>query len=130
MKSLYLFACLLFVLTACQDDDDPNAFVCVADQVGDTVLLPDDSEVLLIDAVVQDNRCPCNALCITAGGVGVRLLSSANDTLLIGLGDQTAPNSTLLYNGFTLSLRSVTHREICNSSDLEQGDYCFDFAWE
>lgn len=130
MKQLLLLAYLLLVFTSCQDDDDANGFSCTADQVGDTVLLPDDSEVLLIDAVVQDNRCPCNALCITAGGVGVRLLSSANDTLLIGLGDQTSPNSTLLYNGFNLSLRSVTHREVCNFQELVQDDYCLEFVWE
>ena len=79
---------------------------------------------------MQENRCPCNAVCITAGGVGVRLLSSANDTLLIGEGDQTAPDDTLLYKGFTLRLRSIDHRLICNPAELEQDEYCLDFAWE
>lgn len=130
MNKLCLFACLLFVFSACQDDDDANTFNCTADQVGDTILLPDDSEVLRIDSIMQENRCPCNAVCITAGGVGVRLLSSANDTLLIGVGDQTAPDDTLGYKGFTLRLRSVDHRTICNPAELEQDEYCLDFAWE
>lgn len=130
MKQLFLFACLLFALASCDDDDDANAFTCTADQVGDTILLPDDSESLTIDAIFQDNRCPCRADCFVAGGVGIRLLSSANDTLLIGVGDNTAPDSTLTYNGFNLRLLSVTHREVCDFSELAQNDYCAEFVWE
>ena len=130
MKQLFIFACLLFALTSCQDDDDANAFNCNADQVGDTILLPDNSESLTIDAIVQDNRCGCLANCFVAGGVGIRLLSSANDTLLIGVGDSTAPDSTLTYNGFNLRLLSVTHREVCDFSVLAQSDYCAEFVWE
>lgn len=130
MKQLFFFACLLFTFTACQDDDDSNVFTCNADQIGDTILLPDDSESLTIDAVFIDNRCPCNATCIVAGGVGIRLLSSANDTLLIGVGDNSSPDSTLTYRGFNLRLLSVSHREVCDFSELEQSDYCAEFRFE
>jgi hypothetical protein len=130
MKQLFIFTCLLFSFTACQDDDDANTFNCTADKVGDTILLPDSSESLTIDAIFQDNRCPCLANCIVAGGVGIRLLSSANDTLLIGVGDNTSPDSTLTYNGFNLRLSSVTHREVCDYSVLAQSDYCAEFVWE
>ncbi|TXF90159.1 hypothetical protein FUA23_07950 [Neolewinella aurantiaca] len=130
MKQFFVFACFVFALTSCQDDDDMSAFTCISDQVGDTILLPDGSEGLTIDAIYQDNRCPCLTPCLVAGGVGIRLLSPTSDTLLIGVGDSTAPDSTLTYNGFNLRLRSVTHREVCDYLELTQSDYCAEFIWE
>ncbi len=93
-------------------------------------MLPGNSGELFIDAVYQDNRCPCNALCIVAGGVGFRLLTAANDTLLIGKGDGTVPPDSLRYDGHLLILREVTNATVCDPGDLAQNEYCADFSVE
>lgn len=130
MKNVF-FLLLLTALTftSCADDDD-NSGACTNFQVGDSIDVPGTSESLFIDAVYQDNRCSCGLACIIGGGVGYRLLTPANDTLLIGFGDNSVPADTVYYNGQLLRLVNITHREICEFSDLGQSDYCADFVFE
>jgi len=129
MKYLCLFTCLLIVLTACQDDDEA-IFVCNDFRVGDSISVPGSNASLRIDAVHLENRCPCNAFCIIAGGTSFRLLSPDNDTLLIGTGDRTTAPDTVRYRGQLLRLVNITHREVCTFTDLEPADYCAEFRFE
>lgn len=129
MKNLFFLLLAISFLTGCSDDDD-NTQVCTNFQVGDSIDLPGSTETLFIDAVYQDNRCPCNAVCFVAGGIGFRLLTAANDTLLIGKGDNTVPNDSLTFDGRLLILGEVTTREVCNPADLSPSDYCADFRVE
>ncbi|MFT5998683.1 MAG: hypothetical protein ACI81P_001137 [Neolewinella sp.] len=127
----FLITCSLLFLLSCNDDDDAT-FVCNDFGVGDTISVPvpQGNAFLRIDAVFQENRCACNAFCITAGGTGFRLLTPENDTLLIGIGDQTIPPDTVRYQGELLRLVSITHREVCSFSDLTEADYCAEFVFE
>lgn len=132
MKKLCLFAFILFTITACQDDDDAT-FVCNDFRVGDSISvpIPDGDAFLRFDGVHIENRCPCNADCITVGGTGFRLISPANDTLLIGIGgDGTTPPDTVRYRGQLLRLVNISHRQVCTFTDLEPADYCAEFRFE
>lgn len=130
MKNLFFLLLALTFFAGCSDDEDDDIQVCTNFQVGDSIDLPGSTETLFIDAVYQDNRCPCNAVCFVEGGIGIRLLTATNDTLLIGKGDSTVPNDSLSFDGRLLILQEVTTREVCNPADLTQGDYCADFRIE
>lgn len=127
-RSLLLAFCAATLLFSCGEDDDFAP--CNDFKVGDSITVPGTTETLLVDAVYQDNRCPCNALCITAGGIGYRLITPSNDTLLIGRGDQTVPADSLQFNGRVLRLVNVSHRDICDPGALTQADYCADFRFQ
>ncbi|MEO1257736.1 MAG: hypothetical protein AAFZ15_03035 [Bacteroidota bacterium] len=94
MKNLirfFLFSfCVTVIFTNCQQDNE-------LDKVGTPITVDFEFKTQVTDdlsisfeEVTTDSRCPCNAACITAGLIGVKLKIETNGTTLTKL--FTLPN--------------------------------------
>jgi len=76
MKYLMLLLTFLaFGLTSCMDDDDMD---CNGFGEGDVLTLPDGRNVRIID--IDDQLCPCDAICVWPGQFVVTFEEVGNET--------------------------------------------------
>ena len=115
---------LLFV--ACDDDDLLSGQLRLADSFAV------DGSILRLDAIVEDSRCPCEAICIWEGRAVLRLLTPVADTLLLSTGfrgDTAVIPDRVSFNGRTVVLETVDPYP-CNGVPETPEDYRITLAVE
>ncbi|HHM21879.1 MAG TPA: hypothetical protein ENJ20_07625 [Bacteroidetes bacterium] len=130
-KTILLFLLpvgLVFMFTRCTDDEPlPGLGSPFTIDYGEKVQLTDGLSIRF-EEVTTDSRCPCEAECITAGQIGVKLKITTNDTELLklftlaGYDDLEGAVTKTRFDGYLIELKDVLPYP-CNGQPDKPEDY-------
>ena len=125
----FLFAFgVSMIFNNCQSDDDINRIgtpFTINFQFKKQVT---DNLSITFEEVTTDSRCPCEADCITAGAIGVKIKMQTNETTLtklFTLKGYDGPKEGVFeteFEGYIIELTDVLPYP-CNGEPNENGDY-------
>ena len=127
MKTLTVLSIFFFLLTVCCQKEKNNTQF-VFDQpfelkYGETKNNAESGLIITLDSVVNDSRCPGNALCIWAGNAEVRLVYlKDNHSVRFILNTLPSFKTDTIINGYNIELVNLSPYPLTDTS-IKQTDY-------